>query len=367
MTGANSTPEPSETQPLQERGIPSVAGTSNLHLVLGGVFASLCAAAIVGIVSAGGGGGDASVPLTQADDEAFRPSPNFAGEPYIVPQPVSSKLSDGEVPDVIGEGFPEPPIEASPSNLPASTTDLDSDRLRARMVSAQLVFDQGRGQARQLTEQSDDLLIDKSEHRNSARTGGASAYRILDISSTVPEGTLITAVLESAISTDLPGEVRAIVSEPVYSLDQSNILIPAGSRLIGKYAADIEQGQARIYVIWNRMIRGDGVSILLASNATDPLGRAGIGAFVDTHFRDRFGGAILLSIIDGAIESAVNSAEDRDANVSIGREGSLQSAASIALEHSISIEPTLHLHQGAAMKVFVAQDLDFSSLAGDAP
>ena len=96
---------------------------------------------------------------------------------------------------------------------------------------------------------------------------------------TVTEGTMIPAVLETAINTDVPGYVRAVVSQDVRSFDGTTVLIQRGSRLIGQYQSGVQQGQKRAYVVWTRLIRPDGASINIASPAVgfDGRNRWGIG------------------------------------------------------------------------------------------
>ncbi len=91
----------------------------------------------------------------------------------------------------------------------------------------------------------------------------AKARKIERIDALVPEGTLIPGILETAIVSDLPGQVRAIVSEDVYSFDGRRVLIPTGTRLIGEYQSEIVRGQKRIFVVWTRMLRDDGVTVRL--------------------------------------------------------------------------------------------------------
>jgi type IV secretion system protein VirB10 len=93
----------------------------------------------------------------------------------------------------------------------------------------------------------------------------ASATRIADLTNTVTQGTLIPAILETAIDSDLPGYVRAVVSQDVKSFDGRRVLIPRSSRLIGQYKSGLAAGQTRAYVMWTRLIRPDGVSVALAS------------------------------------------------------------------------------------------------------
>ena len=118
--------------------------------------------------------------------------------------------------------------------------------------------------------------------------------QLADPASTVIQGTLIPAVLETAIDTDVPGYVRAVVSQDVRSFDGSRVLIPRSSRLIGEYKAASQAGQRRAYLMWTRLVRPDGVSVALASPAADFSGQAGIGGQVNSHFFSRFGSAILL-------------------------------------------------------------------------
>ena len=127
----------------------------------------------------------------------------------------------------------------------------------------------------------------------------AKARKIERIDALVPEGTLIPGILETAIVSDLPGQIRAIVSDDVYSFDGRRVLIPTGTRLIGEYQSEIVRGQKRIFVVWTRMLRDDGVSVRLNSIGADSLGRSGLTGRVDNKFRERFGAAILLSIVGG--------------------------------------------------------------------
>ncbi|WP_164040702.1 TrbI/VirB10 family protein, partial [Serratia marcescens] len=86
--------------------------------------------------------------------------------------------------------------------------------------------------------------------------------------------------------------------------DGTRVLIPRGSRLIGEYGSDTETGQKRMLVNWIRLIRPDGATIAIGSPATDPLGQGGIRASVNSHFFERFAGAILQSALDVGVNLA---------------------------------------------------------------
>lgn len=97
----------------------------------------------------------------------------------------------------------------------------------------------------------------------------AKATKIDRIDAVVPEGTLIPGILETAIVSDLPGQIRAVTSQDVYSFDGRRVLIPTGTRLIGEYQSSITRGQKRIFVVWTRLIRDDGIAVRLNSIGTD--------------------------------------------------------------------------------------------------
>jgi type IV secretion system protein VirB10 len=173
----------------------------------------------------------------------------------------------------------------------------------------------------------------------------------------VAQGTLIPAVLETALDSDLPGYTRALVSRDVRSFDGSHVLIPRGSRLIGQYKSALQAGQSRALIIWNRLLRPDGVSIQLASPAADNVGETGLAGKVNSHFLQRFGSAILLSVVEG-LTSAVGGSGNN--TVVLGSVGSGQAAAGVALQNDIKISPTVKVMQGTPIQVFTARDLDFS-------
>ncbi|MCK5748840.1 MAG: TrbI/VirB10 family protein, partial [Oricola sp.] len=170
-----------------------------------------------------------------------------------------------------------------------------------------------------------------------------SATRISDPSRVAPQGTIIAGVLETAINSDLPGYARAVVSEDIRSLDNRNVLIPRGSRLIGQYRSGLAIGESRAFVIWTRLLTPDGVSIELASPATDTLGRAGLPGKVNRHFFQRFGSAILLSVIDVGASALVY---DSNSAIVIGSSSEAQALAAQALSQQMNIPPTVKVKQG---------------------
>jgi len=188
-----------------------------------------------------------------------------------------------------------------------------------------------------------------------------SASRLINPSLTVPKGTIVAAVLETALDSSRPGSVRAIVSRDVRSFDGSHVLIPRGSRLYGEYAADVSAGQRRAMITWQRLLRPDGVTIDLESPSADPLGRAGVEGKVHSNFFARFGGAILQSVLDMGVALATGAVTDNAVIVNVPGQAA-QQAVGQALPPPP--QPRLSVQQGTSVSVFVARDLDFSTVDG---
>jgi type IV secretion system protein VirB10 len=192
--------------------------------------------------------------------------------------------------------------------------------------------------------------------RGDGGSARVTAERFGNPSLTIPQGTVIPAVLETALDSTRAGGVRALVQRDVSGFDGSRVLIPRGSRLYGEYEATLQPGQNRALVRWTRLIRPDGVTIALDSPSSDPLGRVGIRGKVDTKFLQRFGGALLQSVLDIGVGITVNRATD---GVILALPGSTQN---VRIADPETIQPTLKVKHGTSVSVFVARDLDFSTV-----
>jgi type IV secretion system protein VirB10 len=196
---------------------------------------------------------------------------------------------------------------------------------------------------------------------SAAEPARTHATALKNKSAVVAEGAMIPAVLETALDSDLPGYARAVVSRDVLSFDGRAVLIPRGSRVVGEYRSAAAQGQSRAFVIWTRVLRPDGVSVQIGSPATDPLGRAGLSGTVDSHFFERFSGAILLSIVNAGATALAGSPSTE---VVIGSSAASSGVAGAASAYApANISPTIKVPQGAPIRIFVAHDLDFSGVA----
>ena len=236
-----------------------------------------------------------------------------------------------------------------------------------------------------------------------AGTARVRAAPIGDPARTLAEGTVLSATLETALDTSLPGPARALLARDVRSWDGSAVLLPAGTRLIGSYDARISIAQRRVAVAWTRAIRPDGIAIALGGVGADRLGRAGATGDIDTRLVERFGGALLVSLIDAAPEIARaalagdrnrdgrsrrgeqdrNGVADVNVNVDVTNDlaGDTARAAGQAFQPLINdylrLPPVIRIAPGTRLSILVTRDLAFPSgvrgvrplrpLAGAAP
>ncbi|WP_373489026.1 TrbI/VirB10 family protein, partial [Blastomonas sp.] len=191
-----------------------------------------------------------------------------------------------------------------------------------------------------------------------ANTARARAGAFANRSTSIIQGTLIPAILESALDSTRPGFARAIVSRDVRGFDGTRVLIPRGSRLIGEYGSDNVAGENRALITWTRLIRPDGATVVIDSPVADPFGRVGVRARVNTHFFERFGSAILQSVLDIGVNAAARAI---DSPTVIALPGSFGGIPSQRVQPQ-QITPTLTVKRGTSVSVFVARDLDFTGV-----
>ncbi len=202
------------------------------------------------------------------------------------------------------------------------------------------------------------------------------ATKVGNLRNMILEGKVIDAVLETAINTDIPGSLRAVVTRNVFSEQGQNILIPAGSRLIGEYDAKIAAGQARVSIMWNRLILPSGMDIMISSVGTDKLGRAGVRGKLDSRFREKLMSAFLVSYVIPTISNKVINndgkvTQTKNKDGSITTEGNASTIlnqettqkfngiASNVVEQAFSVKPTITVNQGELVKIIVQKDLIF--------
>lgn len=177
----------------------------------------------------------------------------------------------------------------------------------------------------------------------------------------LPKGAFIDCTLETAIDSSLPGMTTCITATDTFGVDGQVVLLERGTKLVGELRGQVEQGAARLFVLWTEARTPTGVVIPLASPGADELGRAGLAGSVERHFWERFGAAMLVSVIDGAVQAAVQSS-NRGGGTVIYTPSAGQGVMTEVLNGTINIAPTITKPQGDRVQVLVARDLDFRSV-----
>jgi type IV secretion system protein VirB10 len=152
-----------------------------------------------------------------------------------------------------------------------------------------------------------------------------------------------------------------ILATDTFSSDGSVVLLERGTKLVGETRGQVRQGSARVFVLWTEARTPRGVVVPLASPGTDELGRSGLPGQVNRHFFERFGAAILVSVIDGAIQTAIASQRQEGSTVVVDPSGTRDIMTEV-LRSTVNIPPTVVKPQGDRIQVLVARDLDFRSV-----
>ena len=174
------------------------------------------------------------------------------------------------------------------------------------------------------------------------------------------KGAFIDCTLETAIDSTLPGMTTCITATDTFSADGSVVLLERGTKLVGETRGQVAQGTSRIFVLWTEARTPTGVIVPLSSPGTDELGRSGLAGEVNRHFWDRFGAAILLTVINGTVQGLVNS--QNNAGSVVITPSSTTDVMTEILRSTVSIPPTVTKAQGDRIQVFVARDVDFRSV-----
>jgi type IV secretion system protein VirB10 len=177
----------------------------------------------------------------------------------------------------------------------------------------------------------------------------------------LPKGAFLDCTLETAIDSSLPGMTTCVTATDTFSADGSVVLLERGTKLVGETRGDVRHGTARVYVLWTEARTPTGVVVPLASPGTDELGRAGLPGEVNRHFWERFGAAILVSVIDGAVQATAQRSSRGEGAVIVNPSTSRDVMTEV-LRSTINIPPTVTKPHGDRIAVLVARDLDFRSV-----
>ena len=198
---------------------------------------------------------------------------------------------------------------------------------------------------------------------------GTTAGKLADRTFMMTQGKLLDCSLDVAISSVVPGMTKCTLTRSIYGDDRKVVLLERGTELTGQYQGGLQQGQSRLFILWVRATTPSGVIINLSSPGTDSLGRGGVDGYIDTHFWERFGAALFLSVIDDGLQLLTAKAQSNGGGnggttvvLPQNTTQTTKSAAAIAVENDIHIPPTLTKNQGEHVSVFVARDLDFRTV-----
>ncbi|AZS77409.1 MAG: TrbI/VirB10 family protein [Achromobacter sp.] len=179
----------------------------------------------------------------------------------------------------------------------------------------------------------------------------------------ITQGSMIDCVQETKLVTAQAGMLACYAPHDIRSTSGRVVLIDKGTRFIGYQQGVLAQGQPRVGVVWSRLETPKGVVIHLDSPGTGPLGEAGLDGFIDTHFAERFGGAIMVSLISDLGTWATSRGSSDNGQVQFNTTGdAATNAVTTVLDNTINIPPTLYRNQGGRLGIYVARDLDFSSV-----
>ncbi|MCW3848254.1 TrbI/VirB10 family protein [Sphingomonas sp. LB-2] len=337
------------------RGGPSwiviAIGMAILGVLLFSVLDSRRRAAEVPAVRAGSADRAAGA-VSAAPPSLYVPPAPPPPAPAVTVQPEPVRQLPPPPPQIVY--VPQPaPVQQQPVEMPAPPPRTSAEPA--------LVFDgtgADAGPAAPTTADKEGATEGTTPGTSAASVAGSRARSgvLANRSTTVPQGTLIPAVLETGLDSTRPGLARAMVTRDVRGFDGTRILIPRGSRLIGEYRSEAQPGQKRALVNWVRLIRPDGVTIAIGSPAGDPLGRGGIGASVNNHFFARFTGAILQSVLDVGVNLASRTS---GSPIVVALPGTVQNVTG-PLQQNQQVTPTLTVKPGTSITIFVARDLDFT-------
>lgn len=176
----------------------------------------------------------------------------------------------------------------------------------------------------------------------------------------LPKGAFIDCTLETAIDSSLPGLTTCITATDTFGADGQVVLLERGTKLVGETRGEVRQGTARVFVLWTEARTPTGVVVPLASPGTDELGRSGLPGAVSRHFFERFGAAMLISVLDAAVQAEV--AAQSNGGAVIYDPSGAENVMTEVLKGTVNIAPTVRKQNGDRIQVLVARDLDFRSV-----
>jgi len=302
--------------------------------------------------------------------------------------PVPSQAMQPVDPIPMTPPLPPPPLDSTPLFVPQSDSAREIDRgptLLDRRIGSGSGVGGGDGQdgngsngGRGMDEYTRAMLAQLPNNQAApakVRRGPdvedvSSAIYIQSPDALLVRGTYLRCVLETRIITDLAGYTSCLLTEPVYSINGRNLLLPKGSKIYGAYGGG-PMGK-RVEVIWDRITTPNGIDVAMSSPGVDQLGGAGHPGQYSAHWGSRIASALMISLISDAFKYAA--AEHGPETTTIANNGMTvqspyESATARTMERlanealsSNRRPPTVTINQGTIVNVYVAKDVDFTNV-----
>lgn len=280
-----------------------------------------------------------------------------AGRDYVAPAPIPAPMpapSPMPIYDDEDEDDEEPIAQPQPQPQPVE-----------KIEHSDVLADIGSSRTASVTAQAQETGL-ASSMRSSNLSDGTVSKRG-DTTMMLLKGTNIPCVLKTRVDSTYQGFTICQVAKDVYSANGKVLLIERGSSVFGEQNIQMSQGKARVSILWSRIETPKNISINLDSPATGQLGEAGVEAKVNNHFWKRFGGAIMLSVIQDALAVGRSHLEKQHENSETTINNTTATAESMSeeiLKNTINIPPTATINQGTVINIMVARDVDFNSIYG---
>lgn len=375
MSNQTNTEQTVHSLPGEERGMPSVnetgPSTAKRGLIVIVLLLILGAAGGVGYwkyqknaAKANDAAAQKNLQLSNAvpartfnEPPAPKEAPPLPGAVPVVPAPTGAApaLPGASGGPVASNGKPIPPLDKSGSSLMAVASKTNAGGGEGSPAGAGA----GTGSGGTLGASGG-----MAEMLTSTRTGTRKAGMLGNRNFILAKGSFIDCALQTRLDSTVPGMTACVLTRNIYSDNGKVLLLERGSTVTGEYKANMRQGMARIFVLWSRIKTPNGVVIPLDSPGTDQLGGGGVPGYIDNHFWQRFGGALMLSLVDDVARGLTsNTGSGGNSQFNFNSTGdATQNMAAEALKNTINIPPTLYKNQGEQVGIYVARDLDFSSV-----
>lgn len=384
MTDKNNKPNEAEDEKTESIGIPSVAARKRNTSKIGTFSALLLILVLLIIIGFGfyqknkSGSKQDEKPQVERSfsSKALTLLPLSEIQPIEEPKPVIKH--EPEPQHQVQLQQPEPQIV--PLSVPDQSLAMKEEKKEPTLEEKRNMAPM-MGQANSIASDTETKGLAASfreEGYNSGQGGGGKLGSLLSSVSTpatraammpdrnllLAKGTFIDCILETKLDTTVPGMTSCVLPRDIYSANGKVLLLERGSKAIGEYKGAVENGLNRIFVLWTQIQTPKGVRINLDSPATDSLGGAGMAGDIDFHWWARFGNALLFTLVQDAFEFGMTKQTENNGGVNYyqNSEDGMKEIIREAMRQSGNIPPTLTKNQGERVGIFVARDVDFSTV-----